>query len=165
MLHTEQQRRIIEEYENASDQEVLDFVNDVLLGKNQLSYVTIAFIPEKASEQIFELTGKKVVGNRVVLDRNAIRHIENRHGTNGKHDQSMKSISDVARMGYVIRNYDSIRYDGLTTTAHPDENGNPSPMVSFSKRIDGTYYVIETVNEVKSKRNYVVTAYIESAKE
>ena len=33
-------------------------------------------------------------------------------------------------------------------------------MVQFSKRIDGTIYVVQTVSEVKSKRNYIVTAYI-----
>ena len=77
----------------------------------------------------------------------------------------MKDINDVARMGYIIRNYDEIQYDGVTTTAHPDENGEPSPMIAFSKRIDGTYYVIETVNEVRTKKNYVVTAYIKSSTE
>ena len=165
MEHTEEQKRIMDEYNNSSDQDVIDFISDIRSGKDKLNYVTVAFISEEASEEIFKLTGKKVAGNRVVLDKNAVRHIENRHGTNGKQDQSMKDINDIARMGYVIRNYDEIQYDGLTTTAHPDENGKPSPMISFSKRIDGTYYVIETVNEVKTKRNYVVTAFIKSSKE
>ena len=95
MEHTEEQKRIMDEYNNSSDQDVIDFISDIRSGKDKLNYVT----------------------------------------------------------------------DGLTTTAHPDENGKPSPMISFSKRIDGTYYVIETVNEVKTKRNYVVTAFIKSSKE
>lgn len=37
-------------------------------------------------------------------------------------------------------------------------------MIKISKRIDGTYYVVEAVNSSKKKRNYVVTAYISKQK-
>ena len=86
MEHTEEQKRVIDEYKNSSDQDVIDFISDIQCGKDKLNYVTVAFISEKASEKIFELTGKRVAGNRVVLDKNAVRHIENRHGLNGKQD-------------------------------------------------------------------------------
>ena len=72
----------------------------------------------------------------------------------------MSDTADIARMGYVIMNYDEITYNGETSFNHIDEEGKPAPMVQFSKRIDGTYYVVQTVSEVKSKRNYIVTAYI-----
>ena len=36
-------------------------------------------------------------------------------------------------------------------------------MIQISKRIDGTYYVIEAVNSSKKKKNYIVTAYISKA--
>lgn len=72
----------------------------------------------------------------------------------------MKDLNDLARIGYVIANYDYLEYDGLTTSSYLDENGNPSPMVKMSKRIDRTYYVIEAVNSSKQKKNYIVSAYI-----
>ena len=72
----------------------------------------------------------------------------------------MKNVEDIARMGYVIMNYDEITYDNVTTKGYLDENGQPSPMIKLSKKIDGTYYVIEAVNASKKKRIYVVTAYI-----
>ena len=72
----------------------------------------------------------------------------------------MSDACDIARMGYVIMNYDEISYDGITTTGYLDEKGEPSPMIKMSKRIDGTYYVIEAVNSSKKKKNYVVTAYM-----
>lgn len=90
----------------------------------------------------------------------AVHHIENRHGENGKQDQSMSDINDIARMGYVIMNYDDITYNGETSFNHVDAEGKPAPMVQFSKRIDGTYYVVQTASRVKSKRNYIVTAFI-----
>lgn len=122
--------------------------------------MTVAFLSMRAAKKIKELTGKNVLGNRVVLDINAVKHIENRHGANGNQDHSMSDMNDIARIGYVISNFDDITWNGETSYNHIDENGNPSPMVQFSKRIDGTIYVVQTVSEVKSKRNYIVTAYI-----
>ena len=95
-----------------------------------------------------------------MLDINAVKHILNRHGKGGSQDQSMMNIDDIARIGYVISNYDSIEYDGITTTGYLDEMGQPSPMIKISKRIDGTYYVREAVNSSKRKKNYIVTAFI-----
>ena len=160
MDHTEQEKAIIMEYEQAKDLEVQDFVEDVLSGRERLNYITVAFLSEEASKKIKTLTGKEVNGNRVVLDISAVRHIESRHGKNGKQDQSMSDPADIARMGYVIMNFDDITYNGETSFNHIDEEGKPAPMVRFSKRIDGTFYVVQTVSEVKSRRNYIVTAYI-----
>ncbi len=72
----------------------------------------------------------------------------------------MKDINDIARIGYVIMNFDDITYNGEISYNHMDECGNPSPKVEFSKKIDGTIYVVQTVSEVKSKKNYIITAYI-----
>lgn len=164
-MHSDHDLNIMKKYEESTDTDVLEFVNGVLSGEDKLNYVTVAFLPEKAATEIEKLTGKKVEGSRVVLDINAIRHIENRHGKDGQQDQSMKNTEDIARMGYVIMNYDEICYEGIKTTGYLDEKGQPSPMIRISKRIDGTYYVIEAVNSSKKKRNYVVTAYISTKKE
>ena len=158
-MHTEKELAIIEKYKASTDEEVLEFVKGVLNGEDRLNFITVAFIPDSAAAKIEELTGKHVEGSRVVLDINAIKHIDNRHGSNGQQD-----LEDVARMGYVIMNYDDISYVGITTTGYLDEQGNAAPMIKISKRIDGTYYVVEAVNSSKKKRNYVVTAYISKQK-
>ena len=162
-MHTPEQEKIIEEYKNAIDSEVRDFVEDVINGNDKINYITVAFLPDNASKRIEEITQKHVEGSRVVLDINAVKHILNRHGENGKQDSSMSNIDDIARIGYVIMNYDDIEYKGITTTGYLDETGDPSPMIQISKRIDGTYYVIEAVNSSKKKKNYIVTAYISKA--
>ncbi len=165
MEHTAEEIELMRKYEESTDSEVLEFVNNVLNGEDKLNYITVAFLPESAAEKIETLTGKRVQGNRVVLDINAIHHIENRHGVNGEQDHSMENAEDIARMGYVIMNFDDIEYDDRTTTGYLDEKGQPSPMIKISKKIDGTYYVIEAVNSSKKKRNYIVTAYISNKKE
>lgn len=32
--------------------------------------------------------------------------------------------------------------------------------MEFSKKIDGTYYVVEAVSDAKRKANYIISAYI-----
>lgn len=163
MEYTDREKALIEAYKNATDTDVKDFVEDVLAGREKLNYVTVAFLPEGAVNKIKELTGKDVAGYRVVLDINAVRHISNRHGKNGEQDHSMSDPDDVARMGYVIMHYDDITFDGTVSTGYVDGEGKPSPLIRISKKIDGTYYVIEAVSMTKNKRNYIVSAFIGKA--
>ena len=163
MGYTDKEKELIEAYKNATDTDVKDFVEDVLAGREKLNYVTVAFLPESAISKIKELTGKDVAGYRVVLDINAVRHINNRHGKSGEQDHSMSDSDDVARMGYVIMHYDDISFDGTVSTGYVDGEGKPSPLIRISKKIDGTYYVVEAVSMTKSKRNYVVSAFIGKA--
>ncbi len=160
MDHTEEEKAIMAEYEQSIDLDVKSFIEDTMAGTGKLNYVTVAFLSSRAAVRIKELTGKSVMGNRVVLDVSAVNHIEKRHGMNGNQDQSMKDVDDISRIGYVLSNFDDITWNGETSYNHIDEAGNPSPMVQFSKRIDGTIYVVQTVSEVRSRRNYIVTAYI-----
>ena len=164
IMHTKKELEIIRHFNDSIDREVYDFVKAAIDGEDKLNYITIAFLPKKAELEIERLTGKKVTGSRVVLDINGIKHIEKRHGKEGKQDHSMKNIEDIARMGYVILNFDKIIYEGVTTTGYLDENGEPSPMIKIEKKIDGTYYIVEAVNSSKRKRNYVITAYIKENK-
>ena len=163
MDHTKDEKKIISDYQAAADGDVLDFINEAEGGSAVRKYVTVAFLSGDAAQRIKDLTGKEVDGNRVVLDINALRHIQKRHGKEGQQDHSMCDPNDIARMGYVIMNYDDISYDGKTTTGYTGEFGEPAPLVQISKRIDGTYYVIETASSQKNRKNYVVTAFIGKA--
>lgn len=162
-MHTPEQERIISEYSRSVDPDVRSFVEDVINGKDRMNFITVAFLSNAASKKIEELTDKHVEGSRVVLDINAVNHIWNRHGKDGKHDSSMSDLDDIARIGYVIANYDTIESDGMTTPGYLDENGKPAPMIKMSKRIDGTYYIVEAVNSSKRKKNYIVSAFISKA--
>lgn len=162
-IHTFEQERVMREYKDAVNSDVRTYIEDVIKGNDGLKYISVGTFPVTATTRIRELTQKEVEGSAVVLDRNAVNHIIKRHGENGIQDHSMKNIDDLARIGYVINNYDLIEYEDRTTTAYLDENGKPSPMVKISKRIDGTYYVIEAVNSSKKKRNYIVSAFIKKA--
>ena len=154
-----------QEYEKSTNMSVRKFVQEVLCGAESQKSVTVGFFSERAASVIENLTGKSVIDSRIVLDTNAVWHIINRHGANGSHDQSMKNIEDIARMGYILEHYDQIKYKGITTTGYLDENGKPAPMIQISKKINGSYYVICAVNSSKRKRTYIVTAYMSKKKE
>lgn len=163
-IHTPEEYKIINEFIESIDENVKNFVEEIVNEIDKAESVTVTVLSNRAADEIEMLTGKKVEGSRVVLDKNAIKHIIKRHGPNGLQDTSMKDINDISRMGYVINNYDSIEYEGITTTGYLDENGKPSPMIAFKKRIDGMFYVVNAVNSSKKKKNYIVSAYIKSAK-
>ena len=162
-LHTPEQNKIIEQYKNSIDLDVKEYIKEVLAGKEENKFITVAFLTEKMAMEIEKLTGKSVYGHRVVLDANSIIHIVNRHGEKGKHDSCMSNIDDIARIGYVLLNYDNIEYDGICTYGYLDEEGKPSPLIKISKRIDGTYYIIEAVNSSKRKKSFIISAYISKA--
>jgi hypothetical protein len=60
-----------------------------------------------------------VSGFEIWIDGSSVIHIEERHGKNGKADQSMQDINDVARVADVVNHAD----DGSVLF---DENGEPS---------------------------------------
>ena len=156
----ELRRKIIEEYKTRLDSDVLNYISQVNRGASAPKYVVVSKISKKAAKEIKRLTGRQTEGNEIVLDSNAVKHIINRHGVNGARDTSMSDINDIARMGYVIDNFDEISEEGRTTTGYLDEEGNPSQIVVFSKRINGTYYVVEATGSSLNKRSYILSAYI-----
>ena len=48
-----------------------------------------------------------------------------------------------------------------TTAAYVDKNNNESPLVKFSKKVDGTFYVVEAVPDSSYKKIWVLSAYMQ----
>ena len=161
--HTEEQIKQIDAYKKAVDENVLSYIETVTNGE-YAKPVSVATIDNKAAARIKELTGVETYGNDVLLNESGLQHIFNRHGEDGKANSSMENVNDIARVGYVLQNYDDVFCDGKTTTMTRTKDGNPAPTVVFFKKIDGTYYVVEAASDAKTHKNYVVSAYIKKAK-
>ena len=71
----------------------------------------------------------------------------------------MADINDIARLKYVIDNFDNAYLSCETTTAKRLSDGARAPKVIFSKKVNGTYLVVEAVSNSKSNTNLIVTAY------
>ena len=74
-----------------------------------------------------------------------------------------EDIRDIARLSYVLANYDSIEWDGGVSSLYKTKNGKKAPQITIKKRVNGTYYIIEVVSDSKKKRNIVSSIYLQKA--
>ena len=153
----------IANYKKAIDDEIVNFVLDVMSGRDVVP-LTVGFVSEKMATRIYELTSIETEGNRIVLGADDVRHIINRHGPSGSADQSMKDIADIARLSYVLSNYDAVELANHCSRKYKTKEGKRAPQVVISKRVNGTYYVIEVVSDSSKRRNVVSSAYLQKVK-
>lgn len=158
--HTPEQLKIMQEYEDAVDENLLDFVQYAKEHKNDnRTNVTLSEVSERGAKDIRNLTGIDVTGYEHNLKVNTINHIENRHGINGDADHSMADDNDIARIQYVLDNYDNVELLDETSREFKNKDNMQAPMIRYSKRIDGTYYAVEAVPDTKAHKLQIVTAY------
>ena len=159
-VHTTAQNASIEEYKNSVDPGLAEYVDRVRAGEKLEPYV-VAETGDRMRSAMMELTGLEKVGDRTLMDSNAVQHITNRHaGGDGSADGTMKESADVARAAYVLNNFDNAylakdRADGYMTN-----KGKRAPVVIFEKKIDGSHVVVEAVCDTKKNTNYIVTEYL-----
>lgn len=78
----------------------------------------------------------------------------------------MPNLDDIARIGYVLDNFDEakpiLKSDGTPETSleFRGRDNNPAPMIRFTKKINGSFYVIEAIADNSYKKLWVVSAYI-----
>ena len=116
------------------------------------------------------LIGFDATGYQIYSNTDTYKHIEDRHGENGTHDQSMKDMRDVALMGYVLRCFDNVELvvkDGKPdiTYAFSNKSGKPTNMIRFSKTIEDIHYVIIATPDSKYKKLWVMSEYKERKKD
>ena len=92
--------------------------------------------------------------------KNGVEHINRRHGKQGKADKSMANSEDVGRIKYVLEHFDGATLEPTFAKGYSRKNGKPAPKVVFYKKINGTYYVVEAASDANTKKNYIVSAYI-----
>lgn len=158
--HTPEQLKIMQEYENAVDEDLLNFVQRAKENPNDNKTVfLLENVSDRMAQDIKNLTDIDTSGYGNTLKNNSITHIENDHGKNGTTDRSMADDRDIARIQYVLDNYDGIELLKDVSHEYSDRNQNRAPLIKISKRIDGTYYVIEAVPDTKKHQIAVVSAY------
>ncbi len=166
--HTPEMQRIIREYEEAVDPQIVEFIDRVQAGvASPKAKRTVGQINGNLAKEISNIVGFDVDGFSALIEPSAIKHINKRHGGIGQADQSLADKNDIARIGYVIENYDSVTKgkDDKIHWAHLDRYGKPAKTVEIRKRIDGEYVVFEAVPDTDAKAAYVVSARIEKANE
>lgn len=162
--HTAVEQAVIEAYQAAVDENLVNFVETALenKGSNKGRYA-LKPVSERATADIKALTGVDTSGFKTVLEQRIAEHIVDRHGANGAADNSMQDINDIARMQYVLDNYDSMEPAGKST-AYTTVKGNGktglADTVKYVKAVNGTYYVVEAVPDTRKKTAFIVSAYM-----
>jgi len=166
--HTPEQKAEIRAYHNATNSKMLEAAE---MYKNnpgaKNTRVLLSEVGEREGAEIQRLTGIDVTGYTHTADKSFFRHVEDRHGEQGEQDMSMKNLPDVARVGWVIENYDSLDYirddDGEIKRAsgYLDKNREHMPLIRYTKQLDGTAYVVEAVGDNDWKRIWLVSAYMQ----
>lgn len=159
---------VIQEYIDSTNDRILEYAEKCRQDKNApYERIPIAPISDRQAADAERLLGIDFSGYNNALEKSALLHIEKRHGLNGEQDTSMKDLNDVARIGYVLQNYDDVEVttdnDGNERYSKQfrDKNNNPAPMLRFSKKINGTYYAVIAFPDARYKKLWLVSAYID----
>ena len=174
-IHTPEQQKVIQEYQNATDEELVKFAKVVKTfpdrrAASKMEY-TLPPVAPKLAADIKEATGIDASGFQNSIKGNAVEHILKRHGENGQHDHSMANLADLGRIQYVLEHYDTLERlygkDGRPNLSREFKNtdGNPAQLILLKKRINGTFYLVEAVPDSAAKKLQVVSAYIQKRKE
>lgn len=164
--HTPEQMAKINEYVDAVDEGLLEFVQKRRNGElwKKAKYV-VAQVDARMQNDIKNTIGIDTDGYKVVFDVGSDEHIERRHGANGAADHSMQDIEDIARIPFVVQNYDQMENLKDTTSKVNNKDNTHAPIVRVAKRVNGTFYVIEAVPDSARKEINIISAYLEKTKQ
>lgn len=125
-------------------------------------------VSKSAANAIKDACGVDVDGYSHMIDGSAVKHIVDRHGADGSADVTMPTAEDIARIEYVLENFDGcerlLSQNGkpVESAQFRDKNNRPAPVVRFYKQVDGHYYVIEAVPDSADKKVHVISAYMKN---
>ena len=147
-------------YNNAVDENVMNFIDEVRSkGQKNVAPLEIAEIGESQAEALQELSGVDYTGYSVCLTQTAVEHIDKRHGENGTADRSMSDDRDLARIGWVVKNFDNAEQGNRKTRKYKNSNNTLADVIVFIKNINGHYHVAIAAPVTSKRTMYVVSAY------
>ena len=164
-VHMPEMERTMMEYEAAVDENLKGYTEDVLNKKMDApKWFEMKKVTSREADDIKNAIGVDANGFKTKIEKRAIEHIWKDHGSNGVSDQSMADVSDIARIQYVIDNYDTIE-DGGRADSYKEPNPNmpgknrSARTVLYTKQIDGHMYVVRAVPDTSRKTSYIVSAF------
>lgn len=166
-LQTEDRmQKTVEDYKNSTNEELEKYIEDVINGEKVSPALTVKDeITDRLAAAIESTVGVNAKKYRVEIRPTEVTHIWNRHGTHGAADHSMKKIENIARMGYVLDNFDDVVPGGRKSKAFKNSDNTLAETVEIKKRIGNSiYHVVEAVPVTKARKMNTITAFIEDIK-
>lgn len=166
---------VIKDYLDSVDNDIVEFVDDAKkeTNKKRLEYMhrDIELNNIDVLTKISNVVDFDISQFKTRINGETVRHIEKRHGENGAHDHSMKDANDIARVAFVLNNADTVERtvnsqgNIVYSEQYRTKDNKPSPVVTVSKKINGTYYVALAVPDSKSKCMHIESLFIGNKKE
>ncbi len=170
-VHTEAEQKAIKEYQDAVNEDVKNAVQAHFDGSaKDFTRQAINSVSERQAKDARGILGGEYDGYVNAINSNGITHILEEHGPNGSVDHSLADLNDIARIGYILNNYDTVERttyksgDPKYSAEFRDKHNRPAPTLLYSKKVNGTYYVVEAVPDSAYKKFWVVSAYMEANK-
>ena len=162
--HTAAEQQRMEAYKNAVDPDLVEFIQEARQHPDArwMNY-QLGKVSGQTADQVQELTGVDVHGYTHNMQNSTVQHIDKRHGADGAADHSMAVDADIARVGWVLENYDSLD-KGTPSKQYKNKDGSRADTVVYKKAVDGTMYVVEAVPDSKARKMQIVTAYMTNKK-
>lgn len=159
-------QKIVEDYKNSTDEELEKYIEDVLNGEKVSPTLTVKDeVTDRLAEAIEDTVGVNAKKYKVEIKPAQVKHIWDRHGINGAADHSMKEIENIARMGYVLDNFDDVAPGKRKSNAFKNSDNTLAETVEITKRIGSSiYHLIEAVPVSKAHKMNTMSAYIEDIK-
>lgn len=159
-------QKVIEDYESAVDLMLKQYIESVI-NRPDVKHITynVSSMKPETSVMIEKEIGINPTGWGLNIEPRMVKHIWERHGENGQADSSMKNTADIARIQYVIDNPDTVeRTDNSKAYREPhpylDGKTRAAKSVLISKKVNGTYYVVEAIPDTEKKTAFIVSAYM-----
>ena len=155
------------DYLEAVDSRIVEMVEAVR--RNDTKYMPpliISDVTPGLAGEVNRITGIDVSEFKHGLQRDGIEHIEKRHGENGEADSSMANTEDIARIQYVLDNFDTVdiarKQHGkpVYSKKYKNKDGSPAPVLEFVKKVDGHYYVSEAIPDAAAQTLWITSARI-----
>ena len=147
---------------HAYDVKMIDYIDEALKDEGyQKPYVIESKINERLAEKIKELLGIDVSNYKNVITADDIRHINSRHGLNGKADKSMADMHELAYVKDIISDKNiKVRVINKISRSKRNSDGTYAKTIEIQlKTTEGFYYVVEAVPETSTKKMFILSMY------
>lgn len=147
-----------------NNEDIINLISKVKSGQYKNNErVELGIVSDKAAKEIEKILGIDVSDFKVAIEARQIFHILNDHGAKGKADHSMANDADIAKIEYVLNEFDDISFSGKTQAYSYMKDGfnRTAETVLYEKDIGSkSYYVVQAVPNSKKKTLYIVSAFI-----
>ena len=127
-------------------------------------HVNVGSLRGEHAQAVSDILGFDVEGYTVEFTNDSRLHTRNEHDPSVNNNKDKITPEEVARIQYVIENFDDVKPGKRVHFAKNNRDGSPSKTIELKKRVNGTYVIIEAVPDTDARTATVITMRIESAK-